>query len=97
MYSRVLDNPQEVFRWICEHKNDKIVQNLLLKCYLRTKFLKVQDEKYYKNYRMPDYEFLHKNILEVKDKANREYLLNMLKQFKKEYDNYKPQKVYATL
>lgn len=97
LYSRVLDNPQEVFRWICEHKNDKIVQNLLLKCYLRTKFLKVQDEKYYKNYRMPDYEFLHKNILEVKDKANQEYLLNMLKQFKKEYDNYKPQKVYATL
>ena len=57
----------------------------------------IQDEKYYKNYRMPDYEFLHKNILEVKDKANQEYLLNLLKQFKKEYDNYKPQKVYATL
>lgn len=69
LYPFIINNPQAVFQWICEHKEDKTVQDAILKCYQRTKELGRPSKL--------TLDFLRENILKLKDKKTQEYLLKM--------------------
>ena len=74
LYPYLMDNPQAVFQWIYEHKEDKTIQDVILKNYIRAKEI---------NNKKLSLDFLRENILKLKDKKAQEYLLNM-KVFKNE-------------
>lgn len=90
LYLIFKENPQEVLKWICEHKEDKTIQNLLLDNYLITKYATLKN-KNNKKPAKPDYLLFHDNILKVKNKSDKEYLLKMLDRFNKDYEKFKPE------